>query len=437
MKPIASSLAGLAALAALAIAGAVAAEGCSASASGSGTGATTAGGQGQGGNGGSGGKAAASTGSQGGGGSPIDFTTTGTAPPCGQDPNVDSDHDGFTPAQGDCNDCDPNANPGAVEVIDQSPDAGPPVDEDCNGTADDVPQPCDSGLALDSLDPYDAAKAVGLCQKATENDRVWGVLDAKWVMADGSAPPTIPGQLADYHLGHGILPDFGSNVHTQEGGAMLALSSGMARRPTDPGYQASYDKGFTGGSPAGFPKPSPACPGVTTKGPHDPVALEVTIRTPTNANGFAFDFNFYTAEWPKYICTDFNDFFVTMLSPIPAGMADGNISFDKQGNPVSVNNAFVDVCSCTGGPPCMAGGKSFACSQGSTQLQGTGFEGGAATGWLVTTAPVTGATEVTVRFAVYDSSDGFVDATTLVDHFRWLATGGTVPVGTDPIQTPK
>src|SRR5262249_52535417 len=35
---------------------------------------------------------------------------------CDHDPNVDGDGDGWTGAQGDCNDCDPNVNPGAIEV---------------------------------------------------------------------------------------------------------------------------------------------------------------------------------------------------------------------------------------------------------------------------------------------------------------------------------
>src|SRR5579859_2098735 len=31
------------------------------------------------------------------------------------DPNADTDHDGWSPNQGDCNDCDPNVNPGAID----------------------------------------------------------------------------------------------------------------------------------------------------------------------------------------------------------------------------------------------------------------------------------------------------------------------------------
>ena len=55
---------------------------------------------------------------------------------------------------------------------------------------------------------------------------------------------------------------------------------------------------------------------------------------------------------------------------------DGNIVFDSQGNPVSVNNAFVEVCGCAGGPPCTTGfpptQKIFTCALGDTKLIGTG-----------------------------------------------------------------
>ena len=42
------------------------------------------------------------------------------------------------------------------------------------------------------------------------------------------------------------------------------------------------------------------------------------------------------------------------MEPYPQGQMDGNISFDELGNPISVNNAFLDVCGCPDGPPCLA-----------------------------------------------------------------------------------
>ena len=147
---------------------------------------------------------------------------------------------------------------------------------------------------------------------------------------------------------------------------------------------------------------------------------------------FSFDFDFYTYEWPVFVCSQYNDFFVAMLSPIPMGQTDGNISFDQLGNPVSVNNAFVEVCGCSGGPPCSAGGKMFSCSLGNTELTGTGFEGHAATSWLSTTAPVDPNSTITIRWGTYDSGDGVLDSTTILDNWKWIAEPGTT-VGTDPV----
>jgi hypothetical protein len=119
------------------------------------------------------------------------------------------------------------------------------------------------------------------------------------------------------------------------------------------------------------------------------------------------------------------------MTPIPPGQTDGNIAFDSKGNPVSVNNAFLDVCGCTGGPPCTAGGKVFDCPLGTTDLTGTGFESHAATGWLVTTAPAEPGTTITLLLGVYDSGDGVLDSTALIDSFRWLPV--EPPVETTPV----
>jgi hypothetical protein len=248
----------------------------------------------------------------------------GGIPTCQSGPNDDADGDGWTPAEGDCNDCDPNANPAAVEVVVTEPDdegnIPPPVDEDCSGAADDPPPPCDTTLAIDDMDPMSAARAVGLCKQATGPDD-WGVVSAEWVLPDGNPAPANP----NFHLGHGILSGFGNVIVPYEGSKLLALSSGTARQPTDPGYQSpgGFSKGYTSGHPVGFPKESPACPGVITGPPNDGTGVRLTIRAPSNANGFSFDFDFYTYEWPGFVCSTFNDFFVALMSPIPRGRWTG------------------------------------------------------------------------------------------------------------------
>ena len=157
---------------------------------------------------------------------------------------------------------------------------------------------------------------------------------------------------------------------------------------------------------------------------HDDVALEITLRAPEGTEAFGYDFNFLTYEWPDYVCSPYNDFFVALLEPVPDGQMDGNISFDTEDNPISVNNVLVRVCDCIVGPPCLAPPSSpivsFDCDEGDDDLTNTGFEDHAGTGWLVTKAPVTAGETIKLRWAIYDSGDGVLDSTVVVDNFRWL-----------------
>jgi hypothetical protein len=103
--------------------------------------------------------------------------------------------------------------------------------------------------------------------------------------------------------------------------------------------------------------------------------------------------------------------------------ANKNITFDSQKNPVSVNNAFLEVCS-----PQNAGGKDFPCPGGTDDLNGTGFEGHGGTLWLQTQASVTPGSVITLTFGAFDSGDGVLDSTGIVDDFQWSAQpamGGT------------
>lgn len=320
-------------------------------------------------------------------------------------------------------DCDGEPANGCETPLDTSQSCGA-CGTSCAGTCSlGICSACDDALAVDSAAPSDAAKAMGICT---------GLDDAKWVLPDGALPQS--SSLAAYHLGHGILSDFGPNVQVQSGTRLLALSSGTARRPSDPGYQEvanGYDKGYSCNAPLGYPKQTAACPGVTAGTPHDGAALEVTLTPPAQATGIAFRFSFYTSEWPDYVCSEYNDFFLALMSPMPPLLPDANLAFDPDGNPFSVNNAMLEACSCAT-PPCVVQNQTYPCSLGAGPLAGTGFDTHAATGWLETTAPVTPGNPITLRFAIYDSGDGLLDSTVLLDDFRWLTTPGVV-VATSPL----
>lgn len=361
-------------------------------------------------------------------GDTIDTGTPTTDPPCDPgDPDQDQDGDGFTEIAGDCDDCDPSANPDAVEVPANF------VDDNCDGELDEPLAACDADIAMDTLVPEEIARAIELC-KTSAGAQSWGLVQAHWVLPDGTPPPIEV--LDGFHVGHGVLPDFGPNVAPGAGKKLAAFSSGTARRPGDPNFDPTmgFNKSYQAEEPPGFPKNSPSCPGIVSGSPWDAVALEVEVRVPTNAHGFGFDFNFYSAEYPG-VCTPYDDTFFALLSPQLPGQPDGNVVFDDMGNPVTVNHVAFHVCGCADGPPCLAGGKLFDCALGTAGLMGNGFDTGAgmgATGWLHSVVPADPSSVITLRWGVYDAGDGNATTTALVDNWVWITEEGQtvgVPVG--------
>jgi hypothetical protein len=383
-----------------------------------------------------------------------DGSTGGGSTVCNvTDPDADMDKDGWSPNQGDCNDCDPNVNPGAIDVPQQT-DGGPVTwgDEDCDGTPGDSAMPCDQGLALDDVNASDAAKAIELCATASANDRKYGVISAAYVRADGT-PFATPG------LQTGIEGAWGTNVQVRGGANMLALSSGYSRTIGQTGAcnGISCQTNATATPPPGFPQDDPACP--PTPKIADDVALELQIRAPSNATGYSFEFKFYSFEFPDWVCdtSGYNDQFVALVNPppqgayVPTGSSFGNISFDSNNHPVSVNMGFFDVCDPTAptrfASHCKSSGgtcpalPSPYCPLGVGDLAGTGFDTwhtgvgpAGATRWLVSQAPVAAASTITIRFAIWDAGNAEFDSTVLIDDFHWIANGGKVAVGTTPAQ---
>jgi len=374
---------------------------------------------------------------------------------------VDHDGDGWSPADGDCNDCNKYINPGAYDV------PGNGIDEDCDGHADNEPTGCDSSLSgVATTSGADGAKAMDLCRTTTTSPplatKTWGVIQADYVTPDGnSTASSAPASYVDMYqcsfassnfpLGFGILgPKFGTSNSVQQGQHMLGLSSGTARQPTDPGYQdvSGFDKCMTSGAPTGFPGQTPACGNITFGQPHDGAALRLVIRVPTNALTMSFDSNFFSFEFPDYVCSEYNDTYVVIMTPSPTGepaSANDNIAFDSKGNIISVNAGFLTVCDMPG-----AMGSAASCSEGAGKLLGTGFgvdtamdmQNHASTDWLTTTVSVANLAgkDITLLFAIWDSSDGVLDSTVLVDNVHWtFATSPNTqpPPPMTPITQPK
>lgn len=341
----------------------------------------------------------------------VDEDCTGSA-----DDVTDTDGDGWLRCDGDC--CETAAECGQPERVNPAAQEAAtaadavPVDDDCDGMIDEVDPVCDTALALNDFDGLHGAWAIGLCKSATSANQS-GVVQARYIRANNA--------VASQSAQVGILDAFGPNVATREGARMLALSSGRARRPSDPEACNSYScNGYgVGTAPTGFPQDSPSCLGGNNI--NDDVALEVQLRAPTNAVGYSVDFAFYSFEYPEFVCTTWNDQFIIHVDPAPTDSVNGNVAFDANGNPVSVNIAFFDVCD--------------GCPQGTAALLGTGFDtwdDAGATTWLRTTAPVTPGQTFTVRFMIWDTGDQAWDSTVLIDNFQWILEGSP-GVETNPI----
>ena len=378
----------------------------------------------------------------------------------------DEDGDGWKVADGDC--CDSKfagcsekpelINPGSLEY------PGDGSDNDCNpATLDSDPYPtCSTKVQADAdiaaqavISSTKLVKAMDLCQFTQESpplpQKTWGVISSKITLADGTDV------VAPKNIQMGVLPDFGPNVKPQYGETMAVISTGTARREGDPGYKhpqngpaggqiGNYDAQTSCPAPPDYvaanggqvPSPCGNCMGPNCVTAYDSVALRIRIRPPTNAKSFSYRFDFYSAEYPEFLCEDFNDYFVALLTgaTAPEIPMDGNIAFDAMLNPVSVNNAFFDVCfPAVGAPP-------GACSGGTLGLVGNGMGGwngsivdGGATDWLQNDVPLkvkqnpndpnnpankipTGE-PIEIQLTIWDAGDHNVDSLVLLDRFRW------------------
>ncbi|MGH7327743.1 MAG: choice-of-anchor L domain-containing protein, partial [Polyangiaceae bacterium] len=181
---------------------------------------------------------------------------------------------------------------------------------------------------------------------------------------------------------------------------------------------------------------------------NDVIDVSITLKAPANAQGVAFDFDFYSGEWPDFVCSAFNDSFIAFLnsSAFNGGKAD-NMSFDSKNNPVSVNNGFFDRC--TAGADLGCSGNTLpdksVCAGGEAELKGTGFydfagnygscnggvgttSSGGATGWLTSQAPVKGGETITLDFMIWNTGDEAYDSSVLLDNLTWVP--GPVTTGT-------
>jgi hypothetical protein len=137
---------------------------------------------------------------------------------------------------------------------------------------------------------------------------------------------------------------------------------------------------------------------------NDYVEMRFTVQVPPDVVSFSYDFAFSSTEYPWYYGSEYNDMYIGWLE---SELWTGNVSFDAAGNPISLNAGFLEY------------------TDNDAELSGTCMRQHAATGWLTTTAGVTGGENITVVFAIFDLSDSILDSYAFIDNFEW----GCVPTG--------
>jgi hypothetical protein len=419
---------------------------------------------------------------------PGDICKSSVCVPC-DSAKQDCDDDGWLVSDGDCCDkagqCGDNPamiNPGAVEL------AGNAVDDNCNGDLDlfDVPDtlPCDTGLYSDSNEAENYARALGICrtteaEPAALADKTWGLVSAVIERADGSP-------LGDL-TARSIRPGFGGvTPPTLEGDSIVVLSTGIAAdaAQTTPGPNGGAPTGFNVTNihtpqslalidetctsshcisdwflaanpplklPSELPTP-PDCPTQSFDTPneaHDSVMLTLDLRAPTNVKAFTFNTYFLSAEYPEYVCSDYNDQYLALIETptgptTPANPLDKNLlTYAAAGKkwPIGINvaagtNLFAVCDSETTSPTCWDQDLDpTSCSLGSSQLVGTGFEAsttsapcllGGGTHWLTVSGNVVPGQVMRLRLVIWDVGDYGYDSVALIDGFKWL-TNSTQP----------
>lgn len=309
------------------------------------------------------------------------------------------------------------------------------ADNDCDGKRDELPTLCDDPTKLDKTKPLDYARAIELC-------------DTDITCAPPEKP--CPGQLAcvDGHCRRVLSAEFNKTGNAKAraivtnfaksttllprmGQSMIVLSTGLAEYdPQQNCPQDGEDFLITGDID---PDPKSSDPDT-----YDMASLKLQILVPTNARSFSFDFQFFSAEYPDYLDSEFNDTFWVALD---SKNYTGNISFDKNGVPIKLNNAFFDICD----PDPFHPQTSQFCTKPAAMLTGTGYAkdcagggpfgpacGGAScggsTGWLTTTSPVEPGEIITLTFYIFDKGDGILDSAVLIDNFRWSLTPALKPI---------
>jgi hypothetical protein len=138
------------------------------------------------------------------------------------------------------------------------------------------------------------------------------------------------------------------------------------------------------------------------------------LNVPGGTYGYEFDFAWFSAEYPEWVDTKYNDVFVVWST---SESYTGNITFIND-QPLTVTALKND----------MKYGPDHAA------LAGTGFDGsdeyGGATGWYTALGSASPYETFSLTWAIFDMGDNVLDTAVLIDNWRW-SCGGCIPSDED------
>lgn len=139
---------------------------------------------------------------------------------------------------------------------------------------------------------------------------------------------------------------------------------------------------------------------------NDMVQLTLVLRPPAGAQCLGFDFAFFSEEFPEFVGSPFNDFFLAEFGGSSFTIrndntvrAPANFAFDPAGNVISINSVF-----------------GVSASTQST------YDGG--TTLLRAAASVAGLANVTIVLTISDMGDSIYDSAVFLDNFAWSFDAG-------------
>ncbi|PKD44764.1 choice-of-anchor L domain-containing protein [Rhodohalobacter barkolensis] len=204
--------------------------------------------------------------------------------------------------------------------------------------------------------------------------------------------------LGSDQLGYSIFSQAASGFPIK-GNSYLVLSSGCADLALDVDIDANVISCELENGPTG--------PGSAT----DIVRLKLELNVPDGANFLSFDFKFFSEEYPNFIGSSFNDGFIVEVGESTFTVdgsgnlvAPDNVVFDKEGNPITINDTGT-----LGQKEGFAAGTAYGRKQ----------NGGATTD-LDTYIPISpGQETISLIFSIFDVADRVYDSTVFIDNMQF------------------